>query len=63
MNTVKIELDLNQLNLVLIALSKLPLENSYDTFNVIKTQADSQLAPGTTDKAKPSAKIVEMPNL
>ena len=41
--TVKLELNVQMLNIVLSGLAKLPLEQSIDTFNVVRQQADSQL--------------------
>ena len=41
--TVKLELNLQMLNTVLAGLAKLPLEQSIDTFNVVRQQANAQL--------------------
>ena len=41
--TVKIELTVNQINTVLAALAKQPLEVVLDTFIEIRTQAESQV--------------------
>ena len=43
MNKVNLELNIEQLNIVLAGLAKLPLEASLETFNIIRQQADSQL--------------------
>ena len=40
---IKLELDVDQLNLVLAALGKLPLEQSVDVFMAVRTQAQGQL--------------------
>ena len=42
-NNVKLELNINQINMVLAGLAKLPLEQSLETFNVVRQQADGQL--------------------
>ena len=41
--TVKLELNVQMLNTVLAGLAKLPLEQSIDTFNVVRQQANAQL--------------------
>lgn len=43
METVKLELSINQLNIIIAGLAKLPLEASLETFNVVKQQAECQL--------------------
>jgi hypothetical protein len=40
---VKLELNVQMLNIVLAGLAKLPLEQSIDTFNFIRQQANAQL--------------------
>jgi|LakMenEpi03Aug12_release.lakeMendotaPanAssembly.Ray.scaffolds.fasta_scaffold1261460_1 hypothetical protein len=40
---VTLELNVNQLNIVLGGLAKLPIEVALETFNVIQQQASSQL--------------------
>lgn len=40
---VKIELTVNQINTVLAALAKQPLEVVLDTFSEVRTQAESQV--------------------
>lgn len=42
-NSVKLELNVQHLNIVLAALAKLPLEQSLETFTVIRNQAEKQL--------------------
>ncbi len=42
---VTVSLTVNQLNIVLAGLAKLPLEQSLDTFTVIREQANAQLQP------------------
>ena len=45
--TVKLELNVQMLNVVLAGLAKLPLEQSIDTFQVVRQQANEQLGqPG-----------------
>ena len=41
---LKFELDLNQLNVVLAALGKIPLEDGVGVFMYLRTAAESQLA-------------------
>jgi hypothetical protein len=41
--TVKLELNVQTLNIVLAGLAKLPLEQSLEAFNVVRQQADAQL--------------------
>lgn len=52
MDKLKIELTLDQLNVVFTALGKLPLEQSVDVFMVLRMQAESQLQNQTP--AEPS---------
>lgn len=52
MDKLKIELTLDQLNVVFTALGKLPLEQSVDVFMVLRVQAESQLQNQTP--AEPS---------
>jgi hypothetical protein len=42
-NTVKLELSVNDLNIVLAGIAKLPIEAAYGTFNSIQQQAEQQL--------------------
>jgi hypothetical protein len=42
---VKLELDVNEVNLVLIAISKMPIETHLGLFGKIKTTAEEQLKP------------------
>lgn len=42
--TVKIEVTVNQLNIVLAALAKQPLETVLDTFTTIRSQAEQQVS-------------------
>ena len=44
--TVKLELNVQMLNVVLAGLAKLPLEQSIDTFTVVRQQASAQLGQG-----------------
>lgn len=43
MNTVSLELTIDQVNVVLAALGKLPLEVSVDAFAAIRGQVDPQV--------------------
>ena len=40
---VTLQLNVQSLNIVLAGLAKLPLEQSLDTFNIIRDQANAQL--------------------
>lgn len=40
---INLELTLAQLNVVLVGLSKLPIEVGLDTFNIVRNQAQSQV--------------------
>ena len=45
MNKVTLELTLDQLNIVIAGLAKLPLEQAIDTFSLVREQAAAQLQP------------------
>lgn len=45
MNKVTLELTIDQLNIVIAGLAKLPLEQAIDTFTVVRQQANAQLQP------------------
>lgn len=58
-NTVKLELNVQNLNIVLAALAKMPLEHSLETFMAIKNQAEQQLVKSSdVPKGPLSDKIV-----
>ena len=58
-NTVTLELNVQNLNIVLAALAKLPLEHSLETFMVIKNQAEQQLnQPSDVPKGPLSDKVI-----
>jgi hypothetical protein len=42
-NNIKLELNVNQLNVILTGLAKLPLEMSLETFTYVRQQADAQV--------------------
>lgn len=42
-NTIKLEVSVNQLNVILSGLAKLPLESSLDTFSFVRQQAEEQV--------------------
>lgn len=44
-NNIKLELNVNQLNVILTGLAKLPLEMSLETFTYVRQQADAQVNP------------------
>lgn len=43
MNKVTLELTIDQLNIIIAGLAKLPLENAIETFTVVREQANAQL--------------------
>jgi hypothetical protein len=49
MDNIKLEVSVNQLNVILTGLAKLPLEMSLETFTFVRQQADSQLQQTNTD--------------
>lgn len=44
---MNIELNLNEINTVLVGLSKLPLEQSLEVFTKVRQQAEAQVNAGT----------------
>ena len=46
---IKLELSVEEVNLILGALAKLPLETSMNTFTKIKTEAEMQLKQPDSD--------------
>jgi len=42
-NNVTLTMSINQLNVILLGLSKLPIETALDTFSVVQKQAQDQL--------------------
>lgn len=40
---IKLELSIQELNIVLVGLAKLPIEQALETFSVVREQANSQL--------------------
>jgi hypothetical protein len=58
MEKIKLELTLPQLDVVLLSLSKLPLETSLNTFMEVKGQAERQLQPANDVQGPLSDKIV-----
>lgn len=51
--TLKFELTLNQANMVLAGLSKLPYEASAEVIDVIRQQASGQMVPPTEQPVAP----------
>ena len=47
--TVKLELNVQMLNVIIAGLAKLPLEQSIDTFNMVRQQANAQLQQQTPE--------------
>lgn len=43
MNKVTLDLTIDQLNIVIAGLAKLPLETAIDTFTIVRQQANAQL--------------------
>lgn len=58
-NNVKIELNVQMINVILGALAKMPLEQSIDTFMTVKNQVESQMRPDVAPPQGPmSNKVV-----
>lgn len=53
--SVNLVLTVNQLNLVLAALAKLPLEAVLETFQTLQQQANEQLGPPASNLSGPLA--------
>lgn len=51
---IKIDVNLNQLNIILAGLAKLPLETSLETFTIVRQQADTQI-----QKNRPEGPLVD----
>lgn len=49
--TPKLELSIEQINLILMALSKLPYEQSADMIQIIRNQVEPQLAAPVVEAA------------
>lgn len=56
MNTVTLELNIQQLNTVLGGLAKLPIEVGLETFNIVQQQARQQL-PAQQEGPAPSGPL------
>lgn len=58
-NTIRVEVTLNQLNVILAGLVKLPLETSLETFTIVGQQADQQVQASSQRPEDPlSDKII-----
>jgi len=57
--TVRLELNINMVNVVLAALAKLPLEQSIDTFMTIRQQVNTQVQADTPPEGPLSDKVVK----
>ena len=57
-NTVKLDLTIEQLNIVLAGLAKLPIEVGMTTFSEVQTQAQAQLR-SSSPEAPLASKLVE----
>lgn len=59
-NNVRLELNINQVNVVLAALGKLPLESVIETFTVIRQQVEPQLQNRQTQTFQsPSVEVLD----
>lgn len=57
--TAQIELTVQQLNIVLVGLSKLPIEAALDTFNAVNRQAQEQFgAPSNAPQGPLQDKVI-----
>lgn len=52
---IKLELDLNEVNVILASLGKHPFENIYQLVNKIQAQGNSQLPQNNSQEAPPAA--------
>lgn len=57
MENISLELNINQINIILAGLAKLPLETSLETFTVVKQQADLQIQNSITESPFPDKVI------
>ena len=55
---VRLELNVNQVNIILAGLAKLPLETSLEAFTVVRQQVEAQLQPPQAEQP-PSVEITE----
>ena len=57
--TVTLQLNINQLNTVLAGVVKLPIEVGLETFNVIQQQAQAQLGSPNTAQGPLADKVIQ----
>lgn len=59
-NNVRLELNINHINVILAALGKLPLESVIETFTVIRQQVEPQLQNQQTQTFQaPSVEVLD----
>lgn len=56
--TIALELTIQQLNVVLAGLVKLPIEVALDTFNAVQQQAQSKLGPPAKTEGPLANKVI-----
>ena len=56
---VKLELTIQQLNIIIAGLAKLPIEAGIETFNEVQKQAQSQLGQSSNVQGPLADKVVE----
>ena len=56
--TITLELTIQQLNIILAGLAKLPIEVALDTFNAVQQQARAKLGPPTRTEGPLADKIL-----
>jgi hypothetical protein len=57
-NTVTLELSVQQLNVIIGGLAKLPIEVAIDTFQIVQQQAQKQLGQPTKPEGPLSDKVI-----
>ena len=56
--TISLDLNVQQLNIVLAGLAKLPIEVALETFNAVQQQAQAKLGPPTKVEGPLANKII-----
>jgi len=63
MNKITIDFTVEQLNVVIGALAKLPLEVSLDAFTAIRAQADAQVQQAQAQMTQPDTQVINTDNV
>ena len=56
--TISLELTIQQLNVILAGLAKLPIEVALETFNAVQQQAQSKLGPPAKTEGPLANKVI-----